>query len=316
MMILVPTFSSLKTYLLLIGMTAQLDDIFYIVASEVARCTLTPTDDFTLLRQYLQKLQSCISRETLVAEFVDIHYTEISKVHFRLKQPPLSSDPILVSFNDKIFKKLLGTSKHIPTFVTRLFENFIKGITYFHIQSQTERVLPIYHRLQACGPGDDAFRRTFQQCTPDMQPIHRADVKRRIERCYIERLIYDNMYTELSLHFPTVGTDDQGQDTNHTYRLQIVKNDFKTCFPNLDIDIDMKYDMNIPYSIVITRKMHDKIESVEEYTKTIVIDPIMGGKTYADDISSERKTDRYLYTRVQSFTNQPKWVRVGYIKDT
>lgn len=36
----------------------------------------------------------------------------------------------------------------------------------------------------------------------------------------------------------------------------------------------------------------------------------MGGKSYSEDIHAERKTSQYNYIRLQSFTNQPMWLRL------
>ena len=82
-----------------------------------------------------------------------------------------------------------------------MFEAFIQGITHFENKNYGIRdAQPSYHRLFSCGPGDTPFRTTFQRCAVGMGRAERLDVRKRIETCYIERLIHDDIYRHSPRH--------------------------------------------------------------------------------------------------------------------
>lgn len=262
--------------------------------------------DLGALKGMLGRFEKALANTAQFQDFSDLHYTEITRLAFTLRS---LKDPQIRSFYDRIFTNKLGLGRRVPKPVTRLFEQFIRGITYFQNQVSDEPYTVVYHRLEACGPGDDAYRRLHQQCTDDMPQQRRSEIRRKIETCYIERLIYDRIYKEITLHFPNIGSETHEQDQAHRDRLEIVKADFKSCFWNLDIDVDIKFDMHMPYELTITRTIRGQFASSETYTKTISFDPIFGGKCFDNDVTAIRKTNKYTYTRVQSFVTQPNWVR-------
>ena len=53
---------------------------------------------------------------------------------------------------------------------------------------------PIYHRLSSCGNGTDAFRKMNQQCVSTMDSHEKNVIKHKIEKCYIERLVFDKLF--------------------------------------------------------------------------------------------------------------------------
>jgi hypothetical protein len=294
------------------------EDSFFNLATEVRKLQLglQQNVDLGILKGALTRFEKALSKSTNIPSFLDTYYAEITKISFALRSPLLAKDSQIISCNDRIFRNKLGIGRRVPKPVTRIFEQFIKGITYFQHHVLSDSYTVIYHRLEACGTGDDAFRRLYQQCTDDMPSQRRSDVRKKIETCYIERLIYDRIYKEVALHSTNIGTEDHEQDQAHRERLNIVKSDFKTCFWNLDIDVDVKFDMHIPYEVTITRKLHDQVVSSETYTKTISFDPIFGGKILSDNVVAVKRTKQYVYTRLQSFTIQPNWARVGPTEQT
>jgi hypothetical protein len=283
----------------------DIQDIFYGVASEVRAIELSSSPvSLDVLKTLLKRFEKDLSKagDDILPEFIDYHYNEIARIS-RVMQT--IKDPVITGYHDRIFKNTFGMTKRVPTNLTRVFEAFIRGVTLFYHQLPEDPVVftPVYHRLQACGPGDDAFRKEYQQCTDLMDTRTRADVRQRIQTCYIERLIYNELYKVMSLHFPIQGTDGIEQDEGHRYRLDLVREDFKTCFPNLDIEISVDFDMHLPVSLTIVRKIRGATSSTETYTRTLVFDPVFGGKKYTDDVQVVRKTDKYTYTHVQTFTN-------------
>lgn len=156
--------------------------------------------------------------------------------------------------------------------VTVLFQNFIKGITYFAHENDESNPRPIYHRLYSCGlqtPAD--YRLGNLVC---LSSLSKEEVNRRralIERCYIERLIYNELYKHESLHFPCTGIQELSQDKGHIFRLDLTRQDFETCFPNTRILVHVEYHDGLPFKLVIQRTSKTTSPITLTYTKTINI---------------------------------------------
>jgi len=99
-----------------------------------------------------------------------------------------------------------------------------------------------------------------------------------IETCYLERQIFDELYREFEMSYD--GTATPSQDEGHKHRLKLTKEDFKTCFPNIETIISIKYDQHMPVTITITKTRNGIFSSSETYTKTIIYDPFYGTKRY------------------------------------
>jgi hypothetical protein len=228
----------------------------------------------------------------------------MNRVAFSLQNVKI---PEVTSYYDRIFRKIFHIGKRVPTYISRRFEEFVKGVTYLKFQTTIE--VPVYHRLHSCGPGTDAFRKEYQQCTPEMQRMQRDEIKRRIETCYVERLIYNELYKYYTLHFPLSGTEQLEQDEGHVHRLEVTKEDFRSCFPNIEVKVDIEYDMDWPVSLRIVRLLHGDIVSIEVYMKSIVLNGTHG-KFYNPVVDAHRITKQNTYVRTQSFDFIPNWKRV------
>jgi hypothetical protein len=295
---------------------------FFAVSTEVRRYMLeSATEASVNLRELLGSLKRWertlrAADQEMLPLFYDRYTNEMNRVAFSLQSIKV---PEVTGFYDRIFRKMFRIGKRVPTHISRRFEEFVKGITYLKFQTTIE--VPVYHRLQSCGPGDDAFRKEFEQCTPDMQRMNRDEIKRRIETCYVERLIYDELYKYYTLHFPQSGTEQLNQDEGHVHRLELTKKDFRSCFPNIDMKVDIEYDMDWPVSLRIVKLLHGDIVSVEVYIKYIVLDETHG-KFYGDVVDGHRITKQNRYVRTQSFEFIPNWKRLqiaseaGYDIDT
>jgi hypothetical protein len=283
---------------------------FFAVSTEVRRYMLTsPSEANVNLRELLGALKRWertlrAADPDMLPLFYDRYTNEMNRVAFSLHNIKV---PEVTGFYDRIFRNLLQIGKRVPTHISRRFEEFVKGVTY--LKSQTTIEVPAYHRLQSCGPGDDAFRKEFEQCTPEMQRMDREEIKRRIETCYVERLIYDELFKYYTLHFPQIGTDHLEQDEGHKHRLALTKEDFRSCFPNIDVKVDIEYDMDWPVSLRIVRFLHGDIVSVEVYIKHIVLDETHG-KFYGNVVDAHRITKQNRYVRTQSFEFIPNWKRM------
>lgn len=283
---------------------------FYNVVSEARRYELSSDKNTDMLRGALTRLEKEVKKAgaEVLADFVSIYWSEIVRVVTILRGIQNSA---IRGTHDRIFTNTLGVQKRLPTDLTILFGKFIKGVTYFQNQTTTGIDTPVYHRLNSCGPGDDAFRNAFQRCTQDMDKQDRTDIRTRIETCYIERLVYDYMYRKLAMFFPSTGTEDIRQDIKHMERLSLTRKDFQTCFPNLRIEIDMDFDnMHWPTELVIRRYVRDKLASTEKYTRNVVFNSVLGARMYEDAVEATRETEKYRYFRVQRFVYRPAWKRV------
>lgn len=230
----------------------------------------------------------------------DVYKNEIIKIKFTL-----SKLPALRSLHDKVFTKHLKYNKNIPTHVTNLFENFITGITYF--RNEQEQAIPIYHRLYSCGPYENTYRQGNLVCTDDLSKKKLNRRKSLIERCYIERLIYNNLYIEESLHFPKTGVQENEQNEGHLFRMDLTKKDFESCFPNTKINIDIEYSDNFPFKLIIN-KINPKEELTLTYNKSFTI-MANGNKIYEDAvecIKHDHKNNK-KYIKTSRFGNPGKF---------
>jgi hypothetical protein len=279
---------------------------FFHVSTEARRFSLDASVGLHDLKGALKRWERELRRVDThsLALFYDCHDLEMNRVALTLRG---IKDPQITGYHDRIFTKLFGVSRRIPTNLTRVFQDFIKGITYFKHQTTVE--VPVYHRLLACGPGDDAFRKLFQQCEPDMDRDRRNDVRKRIETCYVERLLYDAMYRHATLHFARTGTEDHQQDAAHQLRLVLTQSDFKTCFPNLDIKVDVEFETHWPVSVRICRYVRSDLVSVETYQKHIAFST--GAKRYEDVVYARRVTKQNAYVKNQSFEYATNWKRLN-----
>jgi hypothetical protein len=189
-----------------------------------------------------------------------------------------------------------------PILATRVFDNFIRGVTYFADEDPRRGVpSPIYHRLYSCGPRD---------------PAHREGSRgHRIERCYVERLIYDAIYSHLSLRFPTSATQTfAGQDEGHLFRLDLTKADFATCFPDVEIDVQLHFtDQNWPDRLVVTR-VQGAQSSQLVYTRRLYLTAVTGWE-YDDAVECVRTDDhagvRTIRTNSSTFRLRGQFIDNG-----
>lgn len=203
----------------------------------------------------------------------------------------------LRSLHDKVFIKHLGMNKPAPLHVTKLFTSFIKGITYF--KNEESDANPIYHRLYSCGPYANTYRQGNLVC---VEGLSKKELMRRrslIERCYIERLIYNELWKHETLFFPETGVQDPEQDPGHMFRLKLTKKDFETCFPNIKIDVSIQYENNFPFKLVIVRKQNENVV-VLTFTKSMSITSY-GNKEYDEIVECKKEENGKTHLKLSTF---------------
>jgi len=212
----------------------------------------------------------------MIQGFIDKNYPELIKIR-----------DILIGINSKknecrsliniIFKNILGFDKHIPLGITIIFENFIKGITYF--KDEIEKTLPIYHRASSCGNKKQNFRKLYLENngTEEYKKNH-------IYKCYLERLIYDDMYRNLTLFFPKgTNENEHKQNEGHKYQLNERAKNFYNYFTGTKIDITIMYEGKFPTYLIIHYIKNNEIIKREEYIKITYIDDY-GNTQYSDTV--------------------------------
>lgn len=209
------------------------------------------------------------------------------------------------SFHDKIYNKL-NMTKYV-SHVTRMFEEFIKGITYF--AAEEEKTTPIYHRMYACGPYANTHRLGNLVCS---QELTKEELKRRrplIERCYIERLIYDAIFREHALHFPTYPSELPTQDKAHIERLKLTKQDFETCFPDTTITCTIRFEDGIPIQLTITKQAKKKTVLLR-FEKFLLISSSFGVKVYQENVECTKEDNGHIYIKTSRFNFQGKYTKL------
>lgn len=170
--------------------------------------------------------------------------------------------------------------QHMPT---KLFNRFVRGITYFHDQPVISE--PVYHRNDSCGAATLNYVTKFvtrgaHQLSDDS-----------LERCYIERLVYDAIYTTIFYK----------QDLGHLRELRNIERLYQQKNSGQTIKVDIRFDNLIfPASLEITWKISLGVSITETYIKEANeqvrctrIDPTSG------------KTKQY--TKTQDFDHPGEW---------
>lgn len=262
---------------------------------KISYAQMQSTDIISLLKSFLKLIEQ--ASDTELYYFKEKFQGELQ----RMKPTIAKCDR---SLHDKIFNRL-KMLKYI-SHVTLIFEEFIKGITYFENEKE-EQVVPIYHRLYACGPYADTHRKGNLVCTAGLS---KDEIKRRrplIERCYIERLIYDEIYKYYSFHFPSKN-DSPSQDEGHLFRMKLTQEDFESCFPDTKINVEVDHEDNAPVKATITRTHKGIAKTTLVYIKYFTLSPIFGVKIYQENVDVE-KTDAKgrVYIKTSRFANPGKF---------
>jgi hypothetical protein len=209
------------------------------------------------------------------------------------------------SWHDKIYNKLQLSN---GSAITHMFHEFIKGVTYFK-QEEDPKAMPIYHRLYACGPYADTHRQGNLICHANLS---KEELRRRrplIERCYIERMIYDDIYKKFALHFPK-GHESPTQDEGHVARMKLTKEDFETCFPDTDIQVQVDAEDNMPMKLTITRTVRGGKVTTLIYERALENFTFFGIRPYRENVVCTRTDpDGSMSVKITNFYNQGKWER-------
>lgn len=239
------------------------------------------SDLYTKLNIFYEKLNKIKNNNILLQGFIDNNYGQIKEVKIFLINRKTDKAR---SLHDKIFTKILKFNSYIPLGISHVFEDFIKGITYFSDELENKKKIPIYHRAASCGNSSEDFRKKYLQCYNTNIPEEIEKKKEHIFKCYLERLIYDNMFRNLTFHFPKNLTEQElKQNNGHIFQLTERAKNFNKCFNNIELNIDIKYDNNFPIILDINYLKNNILIKKEIFMKTTYIDEY-GNTRYYEDV--------------------------------
>ncbi len=225
----------------------------------------------------------------------------LSEVDILLKEPNVRSDNgALIGFKDRVFGGMLPSIRGVNQMqhVTRVFNAFVRGITYFEHEALAHRHQPVYHRHGSCAPrGHDNPR-----CLPSNTTNTRRVKKASIEKCYIERCIYDWLWTKF------VGTQDEG----HLRWFENTKLAYHTCFPDVDLTVRVQYDheTNLPVGVRISaHRMDDRVRLWSVQYKKYIAMYDDGSGLYEPTVECVKSDDAAgrVYTKVSRFEAEGDW---------
>ena len=192
---------------------------------------------------------------------IQLNYTEELiklklNLNYLLKEPTIrANNRIFIGFRDRYNDRMFENIQIIneTKIVTNIFNEFIRGITYFTADLPgTIHNDPLYHRNDSCPPKD----RPNIIC--DSSSMIPEDLKKRMQKCYIERLIYDEIWFQIH---------SMQQNTGHLGWLDDTKNAFQRCFPHTTVSVVVRIIDRIPDRVVITIQ-----DTSNEHSENVIVE--------------------------------------------
>ncbi len=271
---------------------------------------------FQLLEQNLIEFDTIIKRvpRKNIESFITNHYQILTKIKHELLgciEKNNSNKNKLIKYRDKIFFSklqnidLVSISKRL----TRIFNEFMKGITYYENERVFDEKAPIYHRSGSCVSKGNSNKKC--------DGMNNEITSKEIEKCYLERLVYDKMWTEVA---------GMQQDEGHLRWLTDTREAYNTCFPNCEIEIEFpefpqefrQVNVNnshlrllndvVPTKMMVRKYNNGKLLSTETYTKTY--DYLL--KEYVYPVDCIKQENGHTFMNSSNFTDvSHEWVLVG-----
>lgn len=183
--------------------------------------------------------------------------------------------------------------------ITQIFNKFVKGISYFSHEQLSSNREPVYHRLGSCPPKGNLN----YNCVSARNPLH----VEALEKCYIERLVYDSIWSEL--------TNCQ-QDKSHLEWLINTRDAWQTCFPGKDMKITVDFNekrfvnnTNVLFKDRIPIRLEVQVrgqgyERIDTYIRTWMT----GINEYTDIVTCERLFNGVIHSKVSTYDDEGLWV--------
>lgn len=185
----------------------------------------------------------------------------------------LNNFPVMRSLYDRIFRNLLPPATKGATRCSQIFDAFIRGITYFVREQPAD--IPVYHRLASCGPsrGGEAFRAQYMRCSGDISTEERTEIEQRIRTCYLERCIYNSLWSFMATHIPCTleetSSESPTQDLGHRHYLELTRQDFESCFPNTTVNVSVAFHRDVPKRLEVEWKERGFVTTRTIYVRDV-----------------------------------------------
>lgn len=194
--------------------------------------------------------------------------------------------------------------------LTLLFNEFMKAITFFASEDRNSVNEPIYHRNGSC------VRKGSPNKRCDNINSDRELVTKEIEKCFVERLVCDKLWTELL---------QVQQDENHLRWLEDTRQAYLSCHPGCTIEINLpEFPQNlrttnlqnsvefmkdiVPTMLVINYYKDGSLHCTETYRKSY--DHV--SKQYMYPVDCIRQEGNRLHIRSSHFEDETQhWTAVG-----
>ena len=244
--------------------------------------TIHGNDHSIFIKNNLESLEKL--RNTLINyEIYNIIYTKKLKDTLKLYYNRI--------YNRLGYNNFIDQRKKI---VSAIFDKFIQGIIYFKNEMQTNR-WPIYHRDASCGSSGQTSISRFART------LFGSDKYKQLERCFIERHIYNILYTKIY----------KLQDLGHMFELQNIKLIFEKYSPKqyLEVYVD-KYNGTYPEKLIIDSRDSITKNIIERHEYIKIFDK--NNNIYLDDVQCYKKIyiDNSEYEKNQTFANKRRWKRI------
>ena len=236
-----------------------------------------------ITKEFIKILKNINPNHILLQGFIDKNYTELIKLKHILTKLKTSNSRSCI---DILFKNILHFHSNMPLGITITFEHFVKGITYFSNEKENKSQIPIYHRAASCGNKRKNFRDLISQnhISDEAKKIH-------IHKCYLERLIYDDMYKHLTFHFPkNKNTQELAQNKGHLHQLHSRAQNYFNHFLGEDIKIQLFYDNLFPSMLNVFYYRDNILLRTERFIKT----------TYIDDYGNTQYSDNVICSKIEN----------------
>ena len=210
----------------------------------------------------------------------------------------------LIKVRDQIFgSKLKGLfdqdKDNSNRKATLVFVEFIKGITYFSHEKPYNTKDMIYHRNGSCSKTGTTNINCDNQSSKSNHTTRKSNTH-LIEKCYIERLIYDQLW----LHIQQVP-----QDIAHVEWLQTTKEAYKSCVPSGSIQVKIGQYKNMPEKLTIERYIDQVLVDTEMYKKHWN----KQDKCYDDLVKciKHKPIAKSTYAKDQTYMNPSTWTNMN-----
>ena len=281
---------------------------------------ITHNNNFVLQKDKIIKLMHSLFKQIdalntkQIELFIDDHISVLTSICFDFQlfindEKDRSTKDKLIRLKDQIFRSKLKDMHlydHRRT-VTILLNDFLKGITWFQNENVYNERDPVYHRNGSCNmKGSQNFT-----CIGVTDRTTRKSNKKTILKCYIERLIYDELWSKIN---------QNQQDEGHLKWLTNTKEAYQSCYPNHFIEITLKYNNEVnlsnQYTSSVLNILNNNIPTyvnIKIFKNYEVIDEIIYRKNYINSqyiypVLGIRYKNNKVYYKNTHFLKDKLWL--------